>query len=447
MKIIIAGAGAVGTHLAKLFCREHHDIILIDANSKKLEDVDSNFDLLTLAADPSSIDTLHKAEVKHADLFVAVTPIESENLILCMLASKLGAKQTIARVDNYDYTHPENEHLFKETGVNHLIYPEDMAGKEIARCVLRSWTRQWIPIQNERLLLIAVKLRKGAPLLNQPLREVSKPESPYHVLAVKRRDDIHIPHGDDNLIADDLVYFMTTPQEVSTLKEITGKEDYPDVQSIFIFGGGAVTARTLQALPSYLHIKVFESDPEIIEQLQNECDNDHVLFINDDGRNLDLLVEEGIEHVEAFVGATESSSTNVLSCLNAKKLGVRKTVALINNPNYLSMAQTLDIGTIIDKKNLAADKIYQRILKADVTNLKSLVIANADVCEVVVRPSSKVTKHKVRDLHIPQSITLGGMVRKGKGALINGDTQLIEGDTVVAVCIDGSVKKLERFFH
>lgn len=437
----------MGTHLAKLFSRENHDITLIDPSYSRLEDVESNFDLLTVAAEPSSISTLRDTDVNRSDLFVAVTPDEAHNILLCTLAKKLGAKQTIARVDNYEYIEEDNSVLFKDTGVDHLIYPEEMAGEEMARNLQRSWARQWIPIERGELLLIGVKLRTGAPILNIPLKDVCKPDTPYHIVAVKRQDDTIIPHGDHCLLDQDIVFFMTTERHAEYIRDICGKTDYPDVENVFFFGGGATTERTLAQIPSYMHAKVFETDLEMITHLQDVVDNKHVMYINDDGRNIDLLIEEGIEHVQAFVATTESSATNVLACLNAKKLGVRKTVALIDNTNYVTMAQSLDIGSIINIKKLAAGKIFQRMLKADVTSVKSLVIANADVAEISVRDKAKVTKHLVRDLGLPAAITLGGMVRNGKAYLINGETQLLPGDKVVAFCIDGSLKKLERYFH
>lgn len=447
MKIIIAGAGAVGTHLAKLFSKENHDITLIDDDMSRLTDIGSNFDILTLNESPSSIRVIRDAGARRADLFIAVTPDEAHNLTICMLAKQLGARQTVARVNNYEYAIDDNKDLFSKTGVDSIIYPEKAAGKEIMDNIHRSWTRQWIPMLNHQLVLLCVKVRTGARILNLPLREISKPDSPYHIVAIKRKDETIIPHGNDCLLDQDVVYFMTTEREASYIKEITGKQDYPDVENVFFLGGGSTTERALAYLPDYMHVKVFEPDAKRIEHLLSLYDSHRIMCINDDGRNIDLLIDEGIRRAQAFVATTSSSSTNVLSCLNAKKLGVRKTVALIDNSNYMTMAQSLDIGSIIDKKTLAADKIYQRILKSDFTNVKSLIIAAADVAELVVKEGARITHHPVRDLHLPSTVTLGGMVRNGEGSLINGMTQLQAGDTVMAFCIEGSIKKLEKYFN
>lgn len=447
MKIIIAGAGAVGTHLAKLFSLENHDITLIDEDMGRLMDIGNDFDILTLNDDPSSIHVIHDAGARNADLFIAVTPDEAHNLTICMLAKQLGAKQTVARVNNHEYALESNRELFSQTGVDSIIYPEMAAGKEIMDNIRRSWTRQWIPMLNDQLVLLCIKVRTGARILNVPLRDISKPDSPYHVVAIKRKEDTIIPHGNDCLLDQDVVYFMTTELEASYIKEIAGKQDYPDVRNVFFLGGGNTTERALAFLPDYMHAKVFESDPRRIEHLQSLYEDNRIMCINEDGRNIDLLEEEGIHRAQAFVATTSSSSENVLSCLNAKKLGVRKTVALIDNSNYVTMAQSLDIGSIIDKKTLAADKIYNRILQSDVTNVKSLIIAAADVAELVVKEGSRATRHPVRDLNLPSTVTLGGMMRNGVGSLINGMTQLQAGDTVMAFCIEGSINKLGKYFN
>jgi len=447
MKIVIAGAGAVGTHLAKLFSRERHDITLIDAQAIRLQHLASNFDILTINESPSSIETLRNAEVGKADLFIAVTPDEAHNMTICMIASKLGAKKTVARINNYEYTLSRNGDFLKSVGIDKVVYPEMLAGEEIADSIQRSWVRQWVPIQNGALLLLSVKVRRGARILNLPLREICAPESPFHIVAIKRRGETIIPHGNDCVRSQDAVFFMTTPKYVSYIRELAGKEDYPDVENVVFLGGGSTTERAIAKMPDYMHAKVFEVDEHRIEELAGLLVGKNVMYIHADGRDLDLLMDEGISNSQAFVAATASSEANILACLAAQRTGVQKTVAMVENTDYISMAESLDIGTILNKKTLAAGYIYQMMLKADVTTVKSLLIANADVAEIVVKEHSKVTKKQVKDLALPQTATLGGMVRGGKGYLINGSTQLQAGDIVVAFCIENSLKRLERYFN
>lgn len=447
MKIIIAGAGAVGTHLAKLFSRERHDITLIDTDPNRLQNLSTHFDLLTICESPLSIETLRSADVGSADLFISVTPDEAHNMTICMLASKLGAQKTVARLDNYEYTLPRNLEFLKSVGINSVIYPEMLAGEEIMQTIQRSWVRQLIEIQGGALILLCVKVRNGADVVGKPLREISTPDSPFHVVAVKRHGATLIPGGNDSLKHQDVVYFMTTPKYIPYIKEIAGKEEYPDVKDVIFLGGGSTTERALAIMPDYMRAKVFDPDPAKLEHLDSVLMNNHIMYINGDGRDLDLLIDEGIKNTQAFVATTDSSETNVLSCLAAKRCGVRKTVAMVENLDYVTMAESLDIGSILNKMTIAAGHIYRMMLRADVTTVKSLTVANADVAELVVKEDSRVAKKLVKDLGLPSGITLGGMVRGGKGFLINGMTQLQPGDTVVAFCIEGGLKQLEKFFR
>lgn len=446
MKIIIAGAGAVGTHLAKLLSREHHDITLMDEDPARLEDLSSNFDILTLALSPSSISALKEAEVRKADLFIGVTPDEAHNMTACMLASKLGAKKTVARVDNYEYTLPEHSAFFRTVGIGSIIYPEALAGEEILHNIKRSWVRQWWEVQNGELILLGIKVRGGAPILGQPLRVLCGPDAPFHIVAIKRHDETLIPHGNDCIEAGDVVYFMTTPPHVDDLRSLTGKEVYPEVHNIVIMGGSSTAVHLVNSMPDHLHAKIIESDPRRASRLSEVVTNRHTLIIHGDGRDLDLLEEEGIRRAEAFVALTDHSETNILACLTAKRLGVHKTVAMIENTDYIGMAESLDIGSIINKKTFAAGHIYRMMLKADTASVKSLTVANADVAEFQVPEGAKICRKAVKDLDLPAIVTLGGLVREGHGRLINGSTVIQPGDTVVVFCLAGGIKKIERFF-
>lgn len=446
MKIIIAGAGAVGTHLAKLLSREHHDITLMDESAERLEDLSSNFDILTLPLSPSSVSALKEAEVGKADLFIGVTPDEAHNMTACMLASKLGAKKTVARVDNYEYTLPENRDFFKTLGVGSIIYPEMLAGEEILHNIKRSWIRQWWEVQNGALILLGVKIRENALILDRPLKDLCGPDSPYHIVAVKRGDETVIPHGSDCLKAQDIVYFMTTPKYVDYIRDKAGKEGYTDVKNVIVMGGSSTAVHLVNSMPESMHAKIIEIDGKQTERLNEIVTNRHALIIHGDGRDLSLLEEEGIRHAEAFIALTDNSETNILACLAAKRIGVRKTVAMVENTDYIGMAESLDIGSIINKKTFAAGHIYRMMLKADITSVKSLTVANADVAEFVVSGEAKITRRPVKDLALPSCVTLGGLVRDGKGELINGATQIQPGDTVVAFCLAGGIKKLEKYF-
>ena len=446
MKIIIAGAGNVGTHLSKLLSREKQDIILMDDDEEKLTALSSNFDLLTVTASPSSISGLKEVGVKEADLFIAVTPDESRNMTACMLATNLGAKKTVARIDNYEYLLPKNKEFFQKLGVDSLIYPEMLAAKEIVSSMRMSWVRQWWEFCGGALILIGTKMREKAEILNIPLYELGGPNIPYHVVAIKRGTETIIPRGDDVIKLHDIVYFTTTRKYIPYIRKIAGKEDYADVRNVMIMGGSRIAVRTAQYVPDYMQVKIVDNDINRCNRLTELLD-DKTMIINGDGRDMDLLIEEGLKNTEAFVALTGNSETNILACLAAKRMGVEKTVAEVENIDYIGMAESLDIGTVINKKMIAASHIYQMMLDADVSNVKCLTFANADVAEFTVPAGAKITKHFIKDLGLPKGTTIGGMIRNGEGVLVTGDTLIQPGDHVVVFCLSMMIKKIEKFFN
>ena len=446
MKLIIAGAGNVGTHLAKLLSREKQDIILMDDDEEKLTALSSNFDLLTVTASPSSISGLKEVGVKEADLFIAVTPDESRNMTACMLATNLGAKKTVARIDNYEYLLPKNKEFFQKLGVDSLIYPEMLAAKEIVSSMRMSWVRQWWEFCGGALILIGTKMREKAEILNIPLYELGGPNIPYHVVAIKRGTETIIPRGDDVIKLHDIVYFTTTRKYIPYIRKIAGKEDYADVRNVMIMGGSRIAVRTAQYVPDYMQVKIVDNDINRCNRLTELLD-DKTMIINGDGRDMDLLIEEGLKNTEAFVALTGNSETNILACLAAKRMGVEKTVAEVENIDYIGMAESLDIGTVINKKMIAASHIYQMMLDADVSNVKCLTFANADVAEFTVPAGAKITKHFIKDLGLPKGTTIGGMIRNGEGVLVTGDTLIQPGDHVVVFCLSMMIKKIEKFFN
>ena len=445
MKIVIAGAGAVGTHLSKLLSREHQDCVLIDADEERLSTL-SEYDVMTYQASPTSIQALKDAGAQHADLFVGVTPEESINLNACILAHALGAKKTVARIDNYEYLSPDLQPFFKNLGVDSLIYPEVLAAIDITNGLKLSWVRQRWDVHDGALILLGIKLREAAEILNQPLRNLCGPDDPYHIVAIKRNGDTLIPGGMDELKVNDLVYFMTTKEYIPYIRKIVGNEHYTDVKNVIIMGGGKTSVRAALTIPSYMSVKIIEKDAQRCERLNELLENNEAMVIHGDGRDLGLLEEEGIKNTQAFVALTGNAETNILACLTAKKLGVRKTVAMVENLDYVSMAESLDIGTIINKKTIAASHIFQMMLDADVENLRSLMLVDAEVAEFTAAEGSRVTKKPVKDLGMPFGVTIGGLVRNGTGMLVNGNSQIQAGDSVMVFCHEQKLNNVEKFF-
>jgi len=432
--------------LAKLFTRERHNITVIDDRPELLQSLSDKYDLLTKECSPVSIEALRSVEAGKADLFIGVTPDETHNLAACMLARKMGAKKTVARVDNAEYTENENKKLFQSVGIDAIIMPEMIAAQEIVNNISKSWIRQWWEVDNSELVMMGIKIRENCKILNKPLKELCGADSPFHIVAIKRNDETIIPHGNDCINVLDLAFFMTKHKYATYIRELCGKQDYPEVKRVTIMGGGITSFYTAKLLPDSIHVKIIEQNKKRCETLYEQLDESHITIINGDARNMSLLQEENIHNVEAFVALTDSSETNILSCLTAKRNHVHKTVAMLDNLGFVSMAESLDIGTLINKQNIAASYIYQMILKADVSNVRSLVVANADVAEFIVKEGAKVTKHLVRELRLPQGTNLGGLVRNGVSMLINGNTRIQAGDRVVAFCLGNDLNKLTSYF-
>ena len=446
MKIVIAGAGAVGTHLSKLLSRDRQDCVLIDEDPERLGDLDSRYDIMTIQGRTTSINTMKEAGVENADLFVGVTPDESRNMNACMIAHALGAKKTVARIDNFEYLDPARKELFERMGINSLIFPEVLAAIDITNGLKMSWVRQRWDVHDGALVMLGIKLRETCKILDQPLKELCGPDDPYHVVAIKRDGETLVPGGNDQLCVNDLAYFMTTREYIPYIREIVGKEHYTDVKNVIIMGGGRTAVRVAKIVPDYMDLKIIEIDGQRCEKLNEKLAERDVMIIHGDGRDLGLLQEEGIQNTQAFVALTGNAETNILACLTAKRLGVRKTVAMVENLDYVEMAESLDIGTIINKKTLAAGHIYQMMLDADVSNVRSLMMLDSDVAEFVAAEDSKVTKKAVKDLGLPFGVTIGGLVRHNQGILVNGNTRIEAGDSVMVFCHEQNLKKLEKYF-
>lgn len=447
MKVIIVGAGAIGAHLANLFSQIKQDIVIIDDDEEKLERIQSEADLMTIHASSSiPIKTLKDAGVKNADLFIAVTRDENLNLNLCVLAKSMGVMQTVAKVENIELTEPHVTEAFKAAGISSIICPDNLAATDIINGLTITWARQRWEVHGGALTMLGIKVRETCEILDRPFKDIFKPDSPYHVVAIKRGTDTIIPTGDDMLLNGDYVYFMTTREFVGNMKHIMGKEKYPDVKNVFIIGGGKTAVRVANLLPHGMRAKIFETDPHRCEELIDLVDTSRVMVINADGRSVSNLQEENIQATQAFIALTGNAEANILACLTAKQLGAVKTIAMIENMDYMDIAGNVDIGTIINKQALTASHIYQLLLNGDARNMRNLLTVNADVAEFTARPGSRITRKQVRDLDFPVEAELGGIVRDGKGLLVNGSTLIEPGDIVVVFCHGTDISRIEKFF-
>ena len=443
MKIVIAGAGEVGSHLARLLSRESQDIIIIDSNQERIEHLDSSCNLLALIGSPTSIATLTQAIRGFCDLFIAVTPHETTNVISCMIAKSLGAKKTVARIDNYEFMRGDNQRLFIERGVDAMIYPEYLAAREVLKSLERNWVRNWFELHEGELIVVGVKIRENASIVGKSLRDISSENHFYHVSAIKRNQETIIPGGNDRVMANDIVYFTTTREHIEGLRQLCGKVK-TEIRKVLIMGGSRIAVRLVAMAGDRYKFRIIEMDRNRCETLAERCSEARISC--GDARNVEMLIEEGITEMDAFVALTDSSETNILTSLTAKEYGVKKTVAEVENLQSISQAENLNIGTILNKKLLASGKIFQMLLDADAESSKFMALADADVAEIEVRPKSKVTRAAVKDLGLSRDMTIAGLIRDGHGMLVSGNTEIQPGDHVLVFCLANTIHKIERLF-
>lgn len=444
MKIVIAGAGEVGSHVAKLLCGENQDIVVVDSNPDKISVLDANYNLMTVLGSPTSFKSLKEAGASNCDLFIAVTPYEDSNITACAIAKNMGARKTVARIDNYEYMELHHRDFFSRMGVDALIYPEYLAAKEIITALEHSWARNWFEIHGGELLVIGVKIRENARIVGMQLREVSMKEHVFHVSAIKRHHETIIPRGNEYMMSGDILYCTTTRDHIEQLREACGKKSV-EIKSVVIVGGGRIAVRLANLAGNNYRIKIIDFDRERCLKLPERCPE--CVIVHGDGRDIDTLKEENVGESDAFIALTGSSETNILTSLTAKECGVLKTIAEVENIQFISEAESLNIGTIINKKLLASSAIFQILLDADSSSSTFMALADALVADLEAKEGSKITKGPVKDLRLPSGMTLGGLVRDGQGMLVGGNTQIRPGDHVVVFCLSGAIQKTEKLFN
>ena len=429
--------------MAKLLSRENMEISLMDESPEKLGDLDAEYDMLTKVGSPTSIHDLKDIGVNGCDLFISVTPHETENMTACLMANQLGAKKTLARIDNYEYLLPENKKFFEKMGLNHLIYPEVLAAHEIVESLKINWQRYHISLCDGALELCVVKARESSETVGKLFGSGYFGHGRYRVVAIKRGNEAFIPGPKDAIEVNDLVYIVCTPENISFMREQMGKNER-EIKNIIFYGGTRIAQKAVQSLPKDRNIKVLEANKELCYALSQKLDN--ALIINIDGSDMDALKEEGIQDADAFVAVTDSSEANIFACLAAKRFGVKKTIAEVENIDYIQIAEGLDVGAVLNKKTITASYIYQLLLDASVLNVRNLTAADAQIVEFMAEKGSRITRCQIKSMGLPRESTIAGIVRAGEGILVNGDTQVLQGDKVVVFCKSQEIRKLERFF-
>jgi len=445
MKIIIAGVGDVGFHLAQLLSIENQDIILIDSNQEVLEYAGGHLDLITLKGDATSFEVLTNANVSKADLFLAVTTLENSNLISCILAKKLGAKQTIARVNNPEYLNIKNKQVFENLGVDLLISPRQLAVEEIYRLVKQCSFTDVFEFEEGKISVTGVTIDEKSPLLGLRLNELPlfAKNVDVRVLAILRSFETIIPKGDTIFCRNDHAYFISKKEKIKDLQQLIGKKDRP-IKNIAILGGNAQGYLTAKELEKEYRITIFEKDKNRCKELNELLNN--TLVVKTEYSDFETLKEEGLGNSDVFLALTDNSETNIIACLTAKNFGVFKTIAQVESKIYTHMSQDIGVDTLINKKLIAANNIFRFVRKGSVKAITSLHGVDAEIIEFSLEKDIKWMDKPLKDIKFPDHAFIAGVIRGEESYLPNGDFELIKGDKVIVFTLSDAIPELELLF-
>ncbi len=446
MRIVIAGAGEVGSHLAKMLSNENHDILLIDTDEEKLRNIGSLYDLMTIHGSATSISLLKDASIKRVDLFIAVTQLEEVNITAAILSKKLGAKRTIARIDNQEYLYTSSKEIFASLGIDYMIYPEMIAANEVVGLLHQSGTADVVDFSGGKLSMYVLRLDEDAPVIDKTLIEVTDRNKPleYRAVAITRDTKTIIPRGNDTFQVNDHVYVITSQTGIDELLKYSGKKHY-EINNIMILGGSRIGKRTAKRLGKERNVKLIEINREKAYELSNFLEN--VLVINGDGNNVDLLIQEGLPQMDAFIAVTGNSETNVLSCMLAKQMGVKKTIAEVENIDYIRLAENMGIDTIINKKLITASRIFRFTKTSEVASIRCLTGTEAEVMEFIVKPGSRITEAALNELDFPKDAIIGGVIRGKSSFIAKGETLIRPNDKVVVFALPSAIPKMAKYFN
>lgn len=448
MKIIIAGAGEVGFHLAKLLSYESQEIILIDLDKERLAYAETHLDIKVVKGDTTSVSVLKESNIANADLFVSVTSSQTANITSCMLAKQLGAKRTIARISNTEFIEHKDEVGFETLGIDELISPESLASSEIELLLNQSVFNDTYAFEDGALTMLGLTLSADAKIIDKQVKVAAQLLSDIHFIPIAiQRHGSHltlIPRGDTVFREGDRVVFITSEGGDEELCKLTGKRK-TQIKDIMILGGGQIGAITAKELSKTdFNIKIVEKSKERALELADQLSN--ALIINGDGRNVELLEEENINAMDAFISVTGNSETNIMSCLVAKSKGVKKTIALVENMDYFALSHSIGVDTLINKKLLAANSIFRYVRKGEVVAMTKLTNMKAELLEFVVKPTSKICYQFIKEVDFPRAAIIGGVIRNESGIIALGDFKIEPGDRVVVCCLPEAISKVERLF-
>ncbi|MBR1926969.1 MAG: Trk system potassium transporter TrkA [Bacteroidales bacterium] len=451
MKIVIQGAGEIGSHLAKMLSKEANDITIIDEDPQRLAKITAIADVIAIEGQPSSLKVMREAEVQDSDLFISVVPYvpQDVNIVSALLAKNLGAKKVTARIDDHDFLTPENKLLFKQMGIELMFCPEKLAADEIYELLKHSSSSESMDFARGKLQVEVFKIEEDSPLLDMKIAEfaaiTSKDELQFRVIAISRGGKTIMPKFDTKLLYHDLVFIIATREGMRFLMKFLGKSNV-ETDKVMILGGSKIAELVADQLSRKIsHVKILEKDREQAMYLSEKLP-DNVIVVVGDGRNSELLSEEGIKDYDAFLALTGKDEANVLACVSAKKFGIERTIAEVENIEYIHLAEEMGVDSVINKKLITAGRLFKFTLSGKARLVKYMSGTDAEVLEFTVPADSAITKGQLKDLAFPKDSVIGGVIRGSESMIAVGSTKIEPYDRVVVFALPHAVKDVDRFF-
>ncbi len=450
MKIIIIGAGEIGYDLASVLSKEKHDVIVLDREKDCLSHVSETLDVLVKEGNATSAKDLMDAGVDTSDITIAVTSVDEINMIASMISKKLGAKMVIARVRNDEFSKPDAPLKPIDLGIDVMIHPEMSAAQEITRLLMRSAASDVINLAEGQMQLVGIRLDKDSPLIGKSLIDYASEHSDitFRVVAIGRRGLTLMPKGAVKLQSSDQVFVLAKTEDIPAIIKTTGKKE-TELYRIMIAGGSAIGAMIARLLSSDTKrnwsVKLIEPNYDIAEELAIELKN--VMILHGNPTDPDLLATEGITDMDAFIAVTDDEESNIISCLMAKHLDVKKTVALVSKPDFIPLSQTIGLDSVVNKKVAASNEIHRFVRKGRVISVTELRGIKAEVLELIASKDSKIVGKRIQDLKLPDGCIIGGILCNGCVEIATGSTQIKVNDRVMIFCLPEAIDKITQLFQ
>ena len=444
LRIIIIGAGKVGSQIAQTLSSENHDVTVIDKKENIRQDLDNNLDILTIVGNGANVRILEEAGIRKADMVIAVTGSDEVNMIACMTAKQFDVSKKIARIQNPEYMYTNS--LSKEKlGIDFIINPERATAKEIVK-LLKTPTNvgEAQTFAGGRISLFGLKIDSSCNFINQKIKDINFGPNTL-LVAIYRNDRIIIPDGNDEVLLGDKVYLLIKKEDYADIELICNKKTTV-MQNVLIFGGSKIGIQTASLLNKLgMKTKLIEIDKEKCEQIAEQLPQ--TLIINGDGTNIELLKEEGIETIDGFVAVTGFDEENLLVSLLAKHLGTKKVVAKISRTNYIPILEKIGINAIVNPRMTTSAAILRLLRRGEIISLTLLKEGQAEVAELVAQPNSKITNKPLKNANLPSNAIVGAVIREGKVIIPHGENIISEGDRVIIFTMASDIKKLEQLFE